>query len=44
MDFISRAFTSDGPAADLLAAARVEATLAVASALAELAGVIAAGN
>jgi hypothetical protein len=42
MDFVSRAFTSDEQSADLLAAGKIEATLAVAAALSELAAVLAA--
>ena len=42
--FLSQAFTTDRQAPQKLAAAQVEATLAVAAALTEFAAVIAAGN
>jgi hypothetical protein len=42
MDFISRAFTSEGQTEDFLAAAKVHATLAVAAALNQMAAEIAA--
>jgi len=44
MTFLSQAFTTDGQTPEKLAAAQVEATLAVAAALTELAAAIAAGN
>lgn len=44
MDFIRRPFTTEGQPEDVLAAAKVEATLAVAAALSELAEEIRAGR